>query len=109
MTAGVRVDEAVAGKELQAASEVDPQMLSTTLLGIGVPEGVAAVAADAPGVFSVFQNRRWDADFLTLRRLIDQGELGDVAAFESHYDRFRPTVTDRWKDKRDGGVWADGP
>ncbi|WP_395943124.1 oxidoreductase [Brevundimonas sp.] len=73
-------------------------------------EAVAAVAAEAPGVFSVFQNRRWDADFLTLRRLIAEGELGQVAVFESHYDRFRPAVTDRWKDKRDGGVWADlGP
>ena len=73
-------------------------------------EAVAAVAAEAPGVFSVFQNRRWDADFLTLRRLIAEGELGEVAVFESHYDRFRPTVTDRWKDQRDGGVWADlGP
>ena len=73
-------------------------------------KAVAAVAADAPGVFSVFQNRRWDADFLTLRRLIAEGELGEIAVFESHYDRFRPAVTDRWKDKRDGGVWADlGP
>lgn len=73
-------------------------------------EAVAAVAAQAPGVLSVFQNRRWDADFLTLRRLIAEGELGEIAVFESHYDRFRPAVTDRWKDKRDGGVWADlGP
>ena len=73
-------------------------------------EAVAAVAAQAPGVFSVFQNRRWDADFLTLRHLIAEGELGEIAVFESHYDRFRPIVTDRWKDKRDGGVWADlGP
>jgi len=73
-------------------------------------EAVAEVVASATGVFSVFQNRRWDADFLTLRRLIVEGELGEVAVFESHYDRFRPTVTDRWKDTRDGGVWADlGP
>ncbi|MBA4806706.1 oxidoreductase [Brevundimonas sp.] len=73
-------------------------------------EAVAEVAASATGVFSVFQNRRWDADFLTLRRLIAEGELGEVAVFESHYDRFRPAVTDRWKDRRDGGVWADlGP
>jgi predicted dehydrogenase len=73
-------------------------------------EAVAAVVAVSPGVFSVFQNRRWDADFLTLRRLIAKGELGDIAVFESHYDRFRPIVTDRWKDQRDGGVWADlGP
>lgn len=73
-------------------------------------EAVAAVAAASPGVFSVFQNRRWDADFLTLRRLIAEGELGEIAVLESHYDRFRPAVTDRWKDQRDGGVWADlGP
>ncbi|WP_312597902.1 oxidoreductase [Brevundimonas sp.] len=73
-------------------------------------EAVAAVAKTAPGVFSVFQNRRWDADFLTLRRLIAEGALGEIAVFESHYDRFRPQVTDRWKDQRDGGVWADlGP
>ncbi|MBB3871832.1 oxidoreductase [Brevundimonas mediterranea] len=73
-------------------------------------QAVAAVAAASPGVFSVFQNRRWDADFLTLRRLIADGKLGEVAVFESHYDRFRPAVTDRWKDQRDGGVWADlGP
>jgi predicted dehydrogenase len=73
-------------------------------------ERVAAVAAVSPGVFSVFQNRRWDADFLTLRRLIADDELGEIAVFESHYDRFRPGVTDRWKDRRDGGVWTDlGP
>ncbi|KAK0350765.1 hypothetical protein LTR94_027670, partial [Friedmanniomyces endolithicus] len=73
-------------------------------------EAVAEVAGQSKGVFSVFQNRRWDADFLTVRRLIAEGELGEIAVFESHYDRFRPTVTDRWKDQRDGGVWADlGP
>lgn len=73
-------------------------------------QAVADVAAQAPGVFSVFQNRRWDADFLTLCRLIADGVLGEIAVFESRFDRFRPTVADRWKDKRDGGVWADlGP
>ncbi len=73
-------------------------------------ERVAAVAAASPGVFSVFQNRRWDADFLTLRRLLAEGALGEIAVFESHFDRFRPAVADRWKDRRDGGVWADlGP
>ena len=73
-------------------------------------QAVADVAANAPGAFSVFQNRRWDADFLTLQRLIADDELGELSVFESHYDRFRPIVTDRWKDRRDGGVWADlGP
>ena len=40
-------------------------------------------------VLSVFQNRRWDGDFLTVRKLIGSGTLGRLALFESHYDRYR--------------------
>lgn len=39
---------------------------------------------------SVFQNRRFDGDFLTVRRLIEAGELGDVLRFESRFERWRP-------------------
>jgi predicted dehydrogenase len=39
---------------------------------------------------TVYQNRRWDSDFLTLRRLIDAGEIGDVTRFESRFERFVP-------------------
>jgi predicted dehydrogenase len=70
----------------------------------------ADVAARSGKLCTVFQNRRWDADFLTLRRLIADGELGDIVYFESHYDRFRPQVVDRWKEKPGAGVWQDlGP
>ncbi|MCW7539396.1 Gfo/Idh/MocA family oxidoreductase, partial [Aquabacterium sp. A7-Y] len=41
-------------------------------------------------LLSVFHNRRWDADFLTLRPLIASGRLGRVVHFESHFDRYRP-------------------
>lgn len=41
-------------------------------------------------VLSVFHNRRWDSDFLTLKALLAEGILGEVAYFESHFDRFRP-------------------
>jgi predicted dehydrogenase len=59
---------------------------------------------------AVFQNRRWDADFLTLRRLIAEGELGEIVQFESHFDRYRPSLTGLWKEQRDAGVWQDlGP
>ncbi len=59
---------------------------------------------------SIFQNRRWDADFLTIKRVIKAGMLGEIVEFRSHFDRFRPDVGDRWKDKRSGGVWQDlGP
>ena len=39
---------------------------------------------------TVYQNRRWDSDFLTPRELLDQGVLGTLTAFESRFERFRP-------------------
>jgi predicted dehydrogenase len=39
---------------------------------------------------SVYQNRRWDSDFLTLRELLAQGSLGTLTVFESRFERFRP-------------------
>ncbi len=40
-------------------------------------------------LLSVYQNRRWDGDFLTVRKLLDGDQLGRLVKFESHYDRFR--------------------
>lgn len=40
-------------------------------------------------VLSVFQNRRWDGDFLTVKKILDSGYLGRLVEFESHFDRFR--------------------
>lgn len=70
-----------------------------------------AAAADAAGrQVTVFQNRRWDADFRTLQRLIADGTLGEIVQFESHFDRWRPTPTGLWKEAREGGAWLDlGP
>ena len=51
-------------------------------------------------LLTVYQNRRWDSDFVTLRQLIDNGKLGRVVEFESHFDRHRPTPPDpssTWK------------
>lgn len=75
-------------------------------------EQVIAQARASGRLVSVFQNRRWDADFLTVRRLLDEGSLGEVAEFHSHFDRFRPTVVDRWRERAapGGGLWYDlGP
>ena len=55
-------------------------------------------AADAGVLLTVFHNRRWDGDFLTVRRLIAEGALGDVARFESRYERWRPTPRDTWRE-----------
>lgn len=73
---------------------------------------LTALAAERGRVLSVFHNRRWDADFLTLRRLIDAGALGRVVYLESHFDRFRPVVRDRWRERPGpgSGIWYDlGP
>src|ERR1700735_3670319 len=40
-------------------------------------------------LLSVYQNRRWDGDFLTVRKLLDTDQLGRLVKFESHYDRYR--------------------
>jgi predicted dehydrogenase len=39
---------------------------------------------------TVYQNRRWDSDFLTVRELLSQGALGTLTTFESRFERFRP-------------------
>lgn len=69
-------------------------------------------AARARGrVLTVYQNRRWDGDFLTLRRLLADGVLGDVYRFESRFERWRPTPKPGWKQSQApedaGGVLYD--
>ena len=68
-------------------------------------------AAERAGrLLTVFHNRRWDADFLTLQDLIASGRLGDVVHLESHFDRWRPEAAPVWKEARAGGSWQDlGP
>lgn len=63
-------------------------------------------------LLSVFHNRRWDGDFLTLQALLASGRLGRIVQFESHFDRFRPVVRPRWREAAGpgGGLWIDlGP
>ena len=56
-------------------------------------------------VFSVFQNRRLDSDFLTVKKLIEDGELGEVLDYEAHYDRFERGVNPKpWKAQGGAGV-----
>jgi scyllo-inositol 2-dehydrogenase (NADP+) len=70
-----------------------------------VADGEALIAlAKAKGlVLSAFHNRRWDGDFLTVRKLLDSGRLGDVRLAELRWDRFRPEVTTLWRDMPEAG------
>jgi predicted dehydrogenase len=47
---------------------------------------------------TVFQNRRWDGDFLTVRSLVEKGELGRVTRFESRFERWRPAIKPGWRE-----------
>ncbi|MBX3607482.1 MAG: oxidoreductase [Piscinibacter sp.] len=71
-----------------------------------------ALAAQRGRLLSVFHNRRWDGDFLTLEALLAAGTLGRVVHLESRFDRFRPQVRTRWRESAQpgGGLWFDlGP
>ncbi|MFJ8587698.1 Gfo/Idh/MocA family oxidoreductase [Streptomyces sp. NPDC093595] len=60
--------------------------------------GLAALAEERGLLLSVFQNRRWDNDFLTLRSLVERGELGEVQRFESRFERWRPQLKGGWRE-----------
>ncbi|GAA1216230.1 Gfo/Idh/MocA family protein [Prauserella alba] len=54
-------------------------------------------ARRAGRVLTVYQNRRWDGDFLTLRELVQSGALGEVYSFESRFEWWRPGGGRGWK------------
>ena len=73
---------------------------------------LASLAAAQGRVLSVFQNRRWDSDYLGVAGAIRDGSLGRVTHFESRMDRYRPEVRDRWRERSGpgSGLWFDlGP
>jgi predicted dehydrogenase len=64
-----------------------------------------AHAQRAGRLLTVFQNRRWDGDYLTVSRLIGEGRLGEVRRFESRFETYKPRPRASWK--REAAV-ADG-
>ncbi|MCW0377876.1 putative oxidoreductase YdgJ [Xanthomonas sacchari] len=81
-------------------------------LDVAEAQQVLAQAQRAGRIVSVFQNRRWDGDFLGVRALLEAGTLGEIAEFHSHFDRHRPLVVDRWREHAlpGSGLWFDlGP
>lgn len=94
-----------------------PMVRQALLAGkhVVVEKPVAATAAQAQElcrlarqqgrVFTVYQNRRLDSGFLTLKGLIEGGELGQVLDYEAHYDRFeRGVYRKAWKNESAPGV-----
>jgi scyllo-inositol 2-dehydrogenase (NADP+) len=73
-------------------------------------EALVQLARQKQRVLSAYQNRRYVGDFLTLQRLLADGVLGDVAIFESHFDRYRPERRPAaWREQPQpgSGLWFD--
>ena len=70
---------------------------------------LADLASRQGRLLTVFHNRRWDGDFLTIRSLVADRALGDVVEFESRAERYRPVVRDRWRERPGpgSGIWFD--
>lgn len=63
-------------------------------------------------LLSVFHNRRWDSEVLLTQQVMASGKLGRITHYESHMDRFRPTIRHRWREDAGpgSGLWYDlGP
>lgn len=78
---------------------IDKPMTVTTVEA----DELIALASERGRLLSVYQNRRWDNDFLTVKALLDAGRLGKVYAYEAHYDRFRPTIKPGWRERPQPG------
>jgi scyllo-inositol 2-dehydrogenase (NADP+) len=102
------VPNALAALEAGAAVVVDKPLAASAAEGRRLTE-----AARRQGrVLTVFHNRRWDGDFLTVRRLVAEDRLGPVARFESRFERWRPQVKEgAWRELADpadaGGLLFD--
>jgi scyllo-inositol 2-dehydrogenase (NADP+) len=65
-----------------------------------------ALAREQRRVLSVFHNRRWDGDFLTVQRLLHEDRLGEIRLAEFCWDRFRPVIKPSWREAPTGGAGA---
>jgi scyllo-inositol 2-dehydrogenase (NADP+) len=62
-------------------------------------EELQALANEKKLVCSIFQNRRYDGDIKTVQKLIQENILGNLVYLESHFDRFRPEISENWREK----------
>lgn len=68
-------------------------------------EELVQLARARKRLLTVYQNRRWDGDFQTLRKIIGSGELGEITEYEVRYDRFRPELKPgAWRERAEPGA-----
>src|ERR1700736_4846855 len=81
---------------------------------LGEAEELVRLAAKAGRLITVYQDRRWDGEFQTLRKIVHSGTLGEIAEYEARFDRFRPQPKgNAWRERKAqpaaGVLWDLGP
>jgi predicted dehydrogenase len=67
-------------------------------------ESLITLAKKKNKVLTVFQNRRWDGDFMTVKKIVENKWVGKIAEFELHYDRYRNYIeANTWKEEQSPG------
>ena len=104
----VHAEQALAGINAGVPVVVDKPMALT----YSHTEAIIDAAREKNVPISVFFNRRWDSDSLTLKKVMNEGLLGDVFRVDSRFERFRPSVaTASWREKyspeEGGGLLLD--
>src|SRR4029077_3300954 len=89
--AAIATSALAAGKHVVLEKPIAPSLDEARAL--------ASMAERTQRVLATFQNRRWDGDFVAIADLLAGGALGEVSHFESHFDRYRPLVRDRWRER----------
>ncbi len=92
--AHVHLEQGLAALEAGCAVVIDKPFVPSLRDG----KKLIAKAEEVGKLLTVFQNRRYDGDFLTLRKLVEGGTLGAVHRFESTFERWGGAVRDRWQD-----------
>jgi predicted dehydrogenase len=75
-------------------------------------EELIQLASENGRMLTVFQNRRWDGDFRTVCKVLNENKLGRIVEFRAGFQRFRTQIADTWKERNDrfvGIVYNLGP
>lgn len=92
--AHTHLDQGLAALDAGANVVIDKPFVPT----VSDAKKLIAKAEDSGKVLAVFHNRRWDGDFLTVKKLVAEGALGTVHRFESTFERWSGPNRDRWQD-----------
>ncbi|NQX27834.1 Gfo/Idh/MocA family oxidoreductase [Microbacteriaceae bacterium VKM Ac-2854] len=103
----VHREQAVAALEAGSAVVIDKPFAPS----LADADAIIAASERADKPVFVFQNRRWDADFITLRKLLEENRLGRVLRFESTFERWSEPKRGRWQTEipvsKGGGILFD--